>query len=177
MPFFIKRKQRWGPVANPVEPTYPITCPWLLRGQNTMVNHAGTVLEGLLDQDAKRVTRPHILGGIDLPGKDIGQISGNLRDLPLCRQCLIERAANDAVDDPLLVGLGNRHPLSIKGQSTSFDLKPVVGVNVVDKTLEPTVVDLDSVWLASPDKMDIVDGPDVMLELHQLGGTHSGLLE
>jgi hypothetical protein len=74
--------------------------------------------------------------------------------------------------------LGHRHPVSIKDPSTSFDLKPVLGVNIVDKTLEPTVVvDLDPVRLTSPDMMEIVDRADVTLELHHLGDTYPCLLE
>jgi hypothetical protein len=53
----------------------------------------------------------------------------------------------------------------------------VVGVNLVVKPLEPTVVDFEPVRLTSPDMMEIVDGADVTLELHHLGGTHSDLLE
>jgi hypothetical protein len=65
-----------------------------------------------------------------------------------------------------------------KGWSPSFDLEPVLGVNVVDKTLEPTVVvDLDPVWLANPDMMEIVDGPDIPQQLYHLGGPHPCLPE
>jgi hypothetical protein len=53
-----------------------------------------------------------------------------------------------------------------------------LGVNVVDKTLEPTVVvDLDPVWLANPDMMEIVDGPDIPQQLYHLGGPHPCLPE
>jgi hypothetical protein len=38
-----------------------------------------------------------------------------------------------------------------------------VGVHIVDKTLQQTVVDFDPVRLTSPDMMEIVDGADVPL--------------
>jgi hypothetical protein len=57
------------------------------------------------------------------------------------------------------VGLGKKY----QSLSATFDREPVLGVHVVDKTLEQTVDNLDPVALASPDIMDIVDGLNITL--------------
>jgi hypothetical protein len=49
--------------------------------------------------------------------------------------------------------------------SVALNLETVLGVNVVDKALEQTACNLDPVRLASSDTVDIIDGPDVTLQL------------
>jgi hypothetical protein len=70
----------------------------------------------------------------------------------------VERAANDAVDDALLVLVDNGYSPGVKGLATAFDVEPVLCVNLIDKPLQQAIsCHADPVRLTNPYMMDIVD--------------------